>query len=220
MQIAGASRYPVPASTALPAHPLSPGPSAEPARANPSPALPGQTLGDGQSSDARERADRPAGSAQSTEPSPQQRSEQLQIAELASRDRQVRAHEQAHAAAGGPYAGAPSYSYSRGPDGKRYAVAGEVGIDVAAVPNDPQATLAKMEVVLRAALAPAEPSAQDLRVAAQAQAQMLQARAELAESLRGAGQPTPGPRPAAADLELYLQLGDSPPAPARVDLFA
>lgn len=166
MQIVGASSYPVPAPTASPVRPLSPDTLPELARANPSPALPGQALGDGQSSPAHEQADRPTGSPRNTEPSPQQRSEQLQVAELASRDRQVRAHEQAHAAAGGPYAGAPSYSYSRGPDGKRYAVAGEVGIDVAAVPNDPQATLAKMEVVLRAALAPAEPSAQDLRVAA------------------------------------------------------
>lgn len=103
----------------------------------------------------------------------------LEIAELANRDQEVRTHEQAHAAVGGVHAGAPTYTYTRGPDGKRYATGGEVSIDVGAVANDPQATLSKMQIVLRAALAPAEPSAQDRRVAAQAQAQMAVARAEL-----------------------------------------
>ena len=114
----------------------------------------------------------------------QLRQEQLEIAELASRDREVRAHEQAHAAVGGAYAGAPTYTYSRGPDGKRYAIGGEVSIDSSPIPNDPEATLRKMELVQRAALAPAEPSAQDRRVAAQAAAQATQARAELAQLRR------------------------------------
>lgn len=114
----------------------------------------------------------------------QQRQEQLEIAELASRDREVRAHEQAHAAVGGAYAGAPTYTFARGPDGKRYAVGGEVSIDTSPVPNDPEATLRKMELVQRAALAPAEPSAQDRRVAAQAAAQAAQARTELAQQRR------------------------------------
>ncbi|MEJ3808365.1 putative metalloprotease CJM1_0395 family protein, partial [Campylobacter jejuni] len=61
-----------------------------------------------------------------------------------------------------------------------------VSIDTAAVPNDPEATLRKMEIVLRAALAPIEPSPQDLRVAALAQAQAAQARGELAEQRREA----------------------------------
>ncbi|WP_252271753.1 putative metalloprotease CJM1_0395 family protein [Pseudomonas subflava] len=112
------------------------------------------------------------------------REEQLQISELARRDREVRSHEQAHASVGGAYAGAPTYSFKRGPDGKSYAVAGEVSIDASAVPNDPEATLRKMALVLRAALAPAEPSAQDRRVAAQAQAQAATARAELAQMRR------------------------------------
>src|SRR3990167_5131726 len=108
--------------------------------------------------------------------SPQQQAQQQQqITELASRDREVRSHEQAHAAVGGSYAGAPTYSFKRGPDGQAYAVGGEVSIDVSPIPNDPAATLRKMEVVQRAALAPAEPSAQDLRVAAQAQVLAAQA---------------------------------------------
>lgn len=112
------------------------------------------------------------------------RQEQQEITELASRDREVRAHEQAHASVGGAYAGAPTYTFKRGPDGKSYAVAGEVGIDTSPIPNDPEATLRKMELVQRAALAPAEPSAQDLRVAAEAAAQATQARAELAQLRR------------------------------------
>ena len=117
--------------------------------------------------------------------SPQHEQQDLQqLAELSSRDAEVRAHEQAHASVGGAYAGSPSYTMQRGPDGKSYAVGGEVGIDVSAVPNDPAATISKMEVVMRAALAPADPSAQDLRVAAEAQGLAAAARAELAKQQR------------------------------------
>ena len=86
--------------------------------------------------------------------------EQAEVDALKARDRQVRAHEQAHAAIGGAYAGAPSYTYQVGPDGQRYAVGGEVKIDASPIPGDPEATLEKMRVVERAALAPAEPSSQ------------------------------------------------------------
>ena len=128
--------------------------------------------------DAKPAADAASGDAAV---SPQQQAQQQQqISELASRDREVRSHEQAHAAVGGSYAGAPTYSFKRGPDGQAYAVGGEVSIDVSPIPNDPAATLRKMELVQQAALAPAEPSAQDLRVAAQAQVLAAQARSELA----------------------------------------
>lgn len=105
--------------------------------------------------------------------------ERQEVRELAARDREVRAHEQAHASVGGQYAGAPSYTYQRGPDGRQYAVGGEVSIDVSPVPGDPQATIDKARIVRRAALAPAEPSAQDRSVAAEATALEQQARAEL-----------------------------------------
>ena len=71
------------------------------------------------------------------------------LAELKARDREVRAHEQAHATVGGRYAGAPIYSYERGPDGVMYAVGGKVNIDAAPVANDPQATIEKMQIVER-----------------------------------------------------------------------
>jgi len=105
--------------------------------------------------------------------------ERAEVQQLQQRDAEVRRHEQAHQAAGGPYTGAAVYQYTRGPDSRLYAVSGEVRIDSSVVPGDPEATIAKMRVVRRAALAPAEPSPQDLRVAAQAQQKLTQAQAEL-----------------------------------------
>lgn len=110
--------------------------------------------------------------------------ELAQLKELMARDREVRAHEAAHQSVGGQHAGAVSYTYSRGPDGVQYAVGGEVSIDVAPVPNNPQATIDKMRVVRAAALAPAEPSSQDRQVAAQAMQTMLQVQVELAAERR------------------------------------
>lgn len=101
------------------------------------------------------------------------------VEELKARDREVRAHEQAHKAVGGQYAGAISFSYQSGPDGRRYAVGGEVPIDVSPVPGDPQATIAKMTIVRSAATAPAQPSSQDVMVAAEASRKLMEAQNEL-----------------------------------------
>ncbi len=101
-----------------------------------------------------------------------------QLRELQKTDREVRAHEQAHKAAAGAHAGPVSYTYTTGPDGKRYAVAGEVPIDVSPVEGDPEATVTKMQQVRAAALAPAEPSAADRRIAAKAQQIEREAQAE------------------------------------------
>ncbi|NKN33494.1 putative metalloprotease CJM1_0395 family protein [Marichromatium bheemlicum] len=101
------------------------------------------------------------------------------IEQLRQRDREVRAHEQAHVAAGGRYVtSGPSYDYQTGPDGRQYAIGGEVQIDTSEE-RDPAATLEKAEALQRAALAPAEPSGQDLRVAAQARAMQIEAQREL-----------------------------------------
>ncbi|MGM0442970.1 MAG: putative metalloprotease CJM1_0395 family protein [Fibrobacterota bacterium] len=109
------------------------------------------------------------------------REEEAQVSELRKRDREVRAHEQAHIAAGGQYVtGGASYSYQNGPDGKRYAVGGEVGIDTSSE-KSPEATIAKMQVVKSAAMAPAKPSGQDRSVAAQASRNEAKARRELRE---------------------------------------
>ena len=106
--------------------------------------------------------------------------ERAVVAELSARDREVRTHEQQHQSVGGQYAGAASFSYQTGPDGVKYAVGGEVSIDISAVPNDPQATIDKMRTVKNAALAPAEPSAQDRSVASSANRMIMQAQADLA----------------------------------------
>ena len=106
--------------------------------------------------------------------------EQKQIDELKARDREVKTHEQAHIAAGGSYGkGGATYDYQTGPDGKQYAVGGSVNIDTSPVDGDPEATIAKAQVVIKAALAPAEPSGQDQKVASAARQMMNEARKEL-----------------------------------------
>lgn len=105
--------------------------------------------------------------------------DQKEVTRLRKRDAEVKQHEQAHKAAGGAYAGAPQYEYETGPDGKRYAVGGSVSISTSAVSGDPAATVRKMEQVIRAALAPAQPSGQDRSVASSAQAKIARARAEM-----------------------------------------
>ena len=104
----------------------------------------------------------------------------IQIQELQQRDSEVRAHEQAHAAIGGTHAGTPSYEYQTGPNGQKYAVGGEVSIDVSKEAT-PEETIRKMQTVHAAALAPAEPSSQDRKVAAQAVRNIADARAELVQ---------------------------------------
>lgn len=97
-------------------------------------------------------------------------------------DADVKAHEAAHQAAAGGLARGKSFGYTVGPDGKRYAVSGEVKIDTSPVPNNPQATIAKMQIVRRAALAPGDTSGQDRSVAAQAAKAEASARAQLQKS--------------------------------------
>ncbi|MCO7230607.1 hypothetical protein NH398_15355 [Halomonas sp. CnH100-B] len=103
-----------------------------------------------------------------------------QLEQLKQTDREVRQHEMAHQTVGAPYTGGATYEYEVGPDGKRYAVAGEVSIDYGPVPGDPQATVEKMQTVIAAALAPADPSPKDLQVAAQARQYLLEAKLEAA----------------------------------------
>lgn len=110
--------------------------------------------------------------------------EKREVRDLQARDREVRAHEAAHKAAGGRFAGAARFTYEQGPDGRRYASGGEVSIDAGAVPNDPEATIEKLRTVKRAALAPAEPSAQDQRVARRAEAGIRKAQVERARKVR------------------------------------
>ncbi len=109
--------------------------------------------------------------------------EQKAVKDLKARDKEVRMHEQAHKSAGGQYAGSPAFDMTQGPDGQDYATGGHVDIDVTTVANDPQATIAKMAQVKKAALAPAEPSSQDMKVAAKADMIAAAAREELAKNM-------------------------------------
>jgi hypothetical protein len=111
--------------------------------------------------------------------------EEAQVRQLAQRDLEVRTHEQAHVAASGGLAGAPSYEYQTGPDGRRYAVGGEVSIRRGGSSNTEQA-LREAEAVKRGALAPAQPSGQDMAVAARAEADIQRLRTKKAEEAREA----------------------------------
>jgi hypothetical protein len=103
--------------------------------------------------------------------------DQKKVKDLIKIDQDVRSHEAAHVAAGGQYVkGGATFSYQKGPDGKMYAVGGEVSIDTSPVKGDPQATIAKMEAIKRAALAPADPSGQDRSVASEASQEESKAR--------------------------------------------
>ncbi|MFK7898996.1 MAG: putative metalloprotease CJM1_0395 family protein [Myxococcota bacterium] len=136
--------------------------------------------------------------------------EEEEVRKLRARDAEVRAHENAHKAAAGRHApGAPSYDLETGPDGKQYAVGGEVTISTSPVAGDPDATIEKMQVVRRAALAPAEPSSQDRKVASQAtrteQAARVEKR-EIEQEERKAARADSGPlSPSASPAEPELQ---------------
>jgi hypothetical protein len=108
--------------------------------------------------------------------------EKKRVEELKKIDREVRAHEAAHKAAGGSLVtGGASYTYTTGPDGMKYVTGGEVQIDISYDLDDPQGTIDKMRQVRRAALAPSDPSAQDRVVASKASQIEARARAELSK---------------------------------------
>lgn len=110
--------------------------------------------------------------------------ELIELSKLKQRDREVRAHEQAHLFVAGAHArGGASFTYTKGPDGKSYAIGGTVSIDVSEEMT-PEATIAKMQTVRRAALAPRNPSAADRRVAMQATMKEARARQELQQDFQ------------------------------------
>lgn len=136
--------------------------------------------------------------------------EQRTVQELQRRNREVRAHEAAHMGAGaGLVRGGATFSYQTGPDNQRYAVGGEVSIDVAPVHGDPQATIVKAERIRAAALAPADPSSQDKVVAARAARMALEARLELADERRG--EFTGVKQENRSDSAIQDYVGDEPP---------
>ncbi|MCC6220020.1 MAG: hypothetical protein IT291_02135 [Deltaproteobacteria bacterium] len=108
--------------------------------------------------------------------------ERQELEKLKKRDQEVRLHEQAHLAALGAHrAGGAKFSYDVGPDGKSYAVSGEVPID-ASKEESPEKTIEKARTIRRAALAPSDPSAADKAAAAQANKLEADAKKELKDN--------------------------------------
>lgn len=150
--------------------------------------------------------------------------EQQQIQQLKQTDRKVRAHEQAHLAVGGDLVrGGPSYTYQVGPDKLRYAVAGEVSIDTSPA-STPEKTIPKARHIRETALAPAEPSAQDRSVAAQASRLESRARVELDAQKRADAGTRPGLNAAQTDIRSYRAGGQVESESSRLgmqlDIFA
>jgi hypothetical protein len=130
------------------------------------------------------------------------------VARLQALDRQVRAHEQAHlAASGGLATSGASYTYQKGPDGVRYAVGGEVSIDVSPG-STPQETIARAITIRAAALAPADPSGPDRAIAAQASQMEQKARNELASQQQGQVE-TPPPNKSGKGAAAYAAVSES-----------
>lgn len=114
---------------------------------------------------------------------PEQKQVEQEVKGMEKTQAEVIQHENAHKSVGGQYAGSISYEKTAGPDGKQYIVGGEVSIDTSSE-DTPQKTIAKMQVVKRAALAPANPSGADRSAASTASAKEAEARQELSEEMR------------------------------------
>lgn len=152
--------------------------------------------------------------------------QQRQVAWLQQRDAHVRAHEAAHMAAGGSLTGGATYSYQTGPDGRSYAVGGEVPVRLASG-RTPEETIANARQARRAALAPPDPSPADLAVAAaatqleqDAQARKAQQAAEAyGKQTKKAGEREDG-EPAGGSYTGSLEAGDSESGPPGATLVA
>jgi hypothetical protein len=106
--------------------------------------------------------------------------EERLVNELQARDSEVKAHEAAHQAAGGGMTGAATYTYQQGPDGKMYAIGGEVSISMSSG-STPQETIANARQIAAAAMAAGDPSPQDHAVAASARVMEMKAQQQLAK---------------------------------------
>lgn len=150
--------------------------------------VPGGTLSPGAAKTENRRDKDPERSAASDSPreggSPEK---DAVVRELQNTEREVIAHEAAHQAAAGRFGGPVSYTRTTGPDGKSYITGGQVPIRF--VPgNTPEETLRNMEQIQKAALAPGDPSGQDIRVAARAAAAAAEARQDIARNREEGGE--------------------------------
>jgi len=95
--------------------------------------------------------------------------EQLEVKRLEQVERSVHEHERSHLRAARDLAiSSPSFDYQRGPDGKEYAVGGEVNVSADFDFADAQGTIEKALKIRQAALAPNDPSPKDRRAATEA----------------------------------------------------
>jgi hypothetical protein len=131
--------------------------------------------------------------------------QQRELDELRKRDLHVRAHEAAHQAAGGELTGPASFTYRVGPDGRSYAVGGEVPI-AARQGRTPDETIAIARKVRAAALAPSDPSSADLAAAAMATQVELRAQQQKRQQSEGdaAGATVPAATMHAPEPEPFL----------------
>lgn len=105
------------------------------------------------------------------------------VQDLQSRDTEVRGHEAAHQGAGGGMTGGASFTYQQGPDGRMYAIGGEVSISIPAG-STPQETIRNARQTIAAAMAPSDPSGQDFSVASSAMVMMMKAEQQKAKELQ------------------------------------
>lgn len=96
------------------------------------------------------------------------------VNDLSSRDSEVKAHESAHQSASGGMAGAASYTYQQGPDGRMYAIGGEVSISTPAA-STPEEAIKNARQLISAAMATGDPSPQDFAVASSAKIMEMKA---------------------------------------------
>lgn len=108
--------------------------------------------------------------------------EKAQLAELKAADSRVKAHEAAHQS--GPAAsGGASFTYKKGPDGVMYAVGGEVPVRIE-TGSTPQESIMNLQGVIATALAPADPSPQDISIASKARVMLMKAQQELSQEIQ------------------------------------
>lgn len=143
--------------------------------------------GKNDSREARDSVKKPAKSGESKKPNGEELTadEKKEVEKLQKRDREVRAHEQAHLSAAGSLAtGGANFDFKSGPDGKQYAVGGEVPLKIPDAPT-PEEDLRIANQVQRAALAPAKPSSTDYSIAGKARQKALKAEQEISEKQVG-----------------------------------
>ena len=119
----------------------------------------------------------------SSDPDELSEDEKRVVKDLSSRDSEVKAHEAAHQAAGGGMTGAASYTYQQGPDGKMYAIGGEVSIS-APSGSTPEETIKNARQIAAAAMAAGDPSPQDFAVASSARVMEMQAQQQKTKELQ------------------------------------